>query len=106
MKTNAPWWVPYVFLAALVGAAFTFTMQGRMTPAEFLAFAAALGFRVPQSEPTDASRVTTETVDVQAEGDVTVKNEGGYSLVELMVGAILLLVFIVVLFKILDGPGL
>jgi hypothetical protein len=103
MKSNAPWWVPYSFLAVLVVAAFVFTIQGRMTPAEFLAFAAALGFRVPQSEPTE--KVTTENLDVQAEGDVTVK-EGGYTLVELLIGAILLLVFIAIAFKILDGPGI
>lgn len=49
MTTQTPWWVSYVFIGALVLAAFIFTMQSRMTPAEFLAFAAALGFRAPQS---------------------------------------------------------
>ena len=43
---------------------------------------------------------TTGTMDVVAEGPVTVK-EAGYTLVEILVGAILLLVFIALAFKVL-----
>ena len=44
---SAPWWVPYVFIAVLVLAAFVFTLQGKMGAMEFLTFATALGFRAP-----------------------------------------------------------
>lgn len=67
MTTYTPWWVPYAFIAFLLAAAAVFTFQGRMTPAEFLAFGAALGFRAPQP-PTMAERtakdVTEQAVDV------------------------------------------
>lgn len=60
-----PWYVPYLFLAALLAAAFCFALQERMSAAEFLAFAAALGFRVPPSEQRDEGKV--ENVDISAE---------------------------------------
>lgn len=68
-NSSPPWWVPYIFLAGLVIAAFVFAILGRMTPAEFLAFAAALGFRAPQT--MESSSRTAQQVDVQGE-DVTV----------------------------------
>jgi hypothetical protein len=50
VSNPAPWWVTYVFLFMLVGAAFSFVLTSKMTAEAFLAFAAALGFRVPPSQ--------------------------------------------------------
>lgn len=70
MIVYTPWWVPYAFIGFLIAGAFVFTLQGRMTPAEFLAFGAALGFKAPQP-PTMAERQangnTTDTMNVEAE---------------------------------------
>ncbi len=55
VQQTAPWWVPYAFIAFLVLASFAFVMQGKMGPAEFLAFAAALGFRAPPASQTRGS---------------------------------------------------
>lgn len=46
-----PWWVPYLFLGALMVAAFYFAVVGRITASEFIAFASgqvlgALGLQV------------------------------------------------------------
>lgn len=72
-RNTPPWWAPYVFIGALIVAAFVFTVQNRMTPAEFLAFAAALGFRAPTT--IDSSQGSPRDVTVQ--GDVHVEDSAG-----------------------------
>jgi hypothetical protein len=73
-RHEAPWWVPYLFLAVYEAAIIYLTIAGGISPADFradsaLVLTAAFGVSI---SPTGKRRATDQALEVDAEGDVHV----------------------------------